>query len=139
MGSSMRGKFLFGTGLIIGYIFGTRAGRKRYEQMKSLAQSVWNTAPVQHSVDSAKDFALTYTGDVAEAALDAVKKLVRIATNGARRAERVADDVVAESVEVVTEASHAQGSPTKPAATSAAKPKKAQASASKSPATKASK
>lgn len=108
----MRGKFLFGTGLVIGYIFGTRAGRKRYEQMKAVAQSVWNTQPVQHSVDAAKDFALSYTGDVAEAALDAVKKLVRIATKGAQRAERVADDVVEQTVEVVTE----KAQPRKPAA-----------------------
>lgn len=103
MGNNMRGKFLFGSGLVIGYVFGTRAGRKRYEQMKSVAQSLWNTPPVQHSVDSAKDFALKYSGDVADAALDAVKKLVRIATQGAARAERVADDVVDETVDLVNE------------------------------------
>lgn len=114
----MRGRIIFGAGLIIGYIFGTRAGRKRYEQIKSVAQSVWNTAPVQHSVDTAKDFALTYTGDVAEAALDAVKKLVRIATNGAQRAERVADQTVDQAVDVVNEAAAAASKPaaSKPAA-----------------------
>ena len=99
----MRGKFLFGTGLLVGYIFGTRAGRKRYEQMKAVAQSVWHTAPVQHSLDAAKEFALSMTGDVAETALDALKKLIRIATTGAERAERVADRVVDDAVDVVTE------------------------------------
>lgn len=129
----MRGRFIFGAGLIIGYIFGTRAGRKRYEQIKSLAQSVWNTAPVQHSVDTAKDFALTYTGDVADAALDAVKKLVRIATNGAQRAERVADQTVDQAVNVVTEAAASASAPAaKPAA---AKPA-AKKPAAKKPAAK---
>lgn len=128
----MRGKFFFASGLIIGYIFGTRAGRKRYEQIKSVAQSVWHTAPVQHSVDTAKDFALTYTGDVAEAALDAVKKLVRIATAGAQRAEKVADDTVDDVVTVVKQAADSAAAP-KPAA--AKKP--AAKSTAKKPASKA--
>ena len=37
----MRGKFLFIVGLAIGYVFGTRAGRKRYEQIKAAAQNIW--------------------------------------------------------------------------------------------------
>ncbi|MFM6973888.1 MAG: YtxH domain-containing protein [Agromyces sp.] len=86
----MRGKILFGVGLGIGYVLGTRAGRKRYEQLKSVAESLWNAEPVQHSVDAAKGFALTYTGDAAESILDAIKKLVRAATKGAERASESA-------------------------------------------------
>ncbi|MGV1034067.1 MAG: YtxH domain-containing protein [Microbacteriaceae bacterium] len=132
----MRGKFFFASGLIIGYIFGTRAGRKRYEQIKSVAQSVWHTAPVQQSVDTAKGFALTYTGDVAEAALDAVKKLVRIATAGAQRAEKVADDTVDDVVTVVKQAADSAAA-SKPAAAKPATKKPAAKSTAKKPASKA--
>ncbi|HLP22726.1 MAG TPA: YtxH domain-containing protein [Microbacteriaceae bacterium] len=94
MGFEMRGKVLFGVGLAVGYVFGTRAGRKRYEQLKSLAESLWQTQPVQNSVDAAKGFAMTYTGDAAEVVLDSLKKVVRIASKGAARAERAANETI---------------------------------------------
>lgn len=103
----MRGKILFVMGLGAGYILGTRAGRKRYEQIKSAARSVWNTRPVQDSVDAAKDFALTHVGDAGELAADALKKLVRLATNNAKRAERVAEDFVGDTAEFVSEVAEA--------------------------------
>lgn len=97
-------KFFFVSGLIIGYVFGTRAGRKRYEQIKSATLAVWGSAPVQHGVDSAKDFASSHVSDLSDTALDALKKLIRIATTGARKAETVSDEAVAEATEVVTTA-----------------------------------
>lgn len=33
----MRGKILFATGIAVGYVLGTRAGRERYEQIKKAA------------------------------------------------------------------------------------------------------
>ncbi|MFM6974335.1 MAG: YtxH domain-containing protein [Agromyces sp.] len=114
----MRGKILFGVGLGLGYVLGTRAGRKRYEQLKAVAGSLWNTEPVQHSVDAAKGFALSYTGDAAEAVLDGVKKLIRIATRGAERAERAADETVSEVLDAA-----AQAVPAKTKRPAAAKPK----------------
>lgn len=99
----MRGKVMFGVGLAVGYVFGTRAGRKRYEQLKSVAESLWNTQPVQQSVDAAKGFALTYTGDAAEVVLDSVKKVVRLATKGAERAERAANETIDDIADAVTE------------------------------------
>lgn len=53
----MRGKAGLIVGLAIGYVLGTRAGRERYEQIKSQWLKVWNAAPVQAQVDKAKDFA----------------------------------------------------------------------------------
>jgi hypothetical protein len=35
-----------------GYIFGARAGRKRYEQIADQASRLWSSAPVQNSVDT---------------------------------------------------------------------------------------
>lgn len=68
----MRGKFLFIVGLAIGYVFGTRAGRKRYEQIKSAAQNIWESEPVQWSVKQAQDA----VGDVAEEAITAAKRVI---------------------------------------------------------------
>ena len=97
----MRGKILFITGLAAGYVLGTRAGRKRYEQIKTAAQSLWQTTPVQHSLDSARDFARDRVGDVGEIALDALKRLIRIASTAAKRTGDVAEDVVGDVAETL--------------------------------------
>ncbi|MEL4319473.1 YtxH domain-containing protein [Leifsonia sp. YIM 134122] len=69
------------TGIAVGYVLGARAGRLRYEQIKSAAESVWNTPAVQSGVDTAKDFAFARVGDVSDSVLDGVKKLISAATN----------------------------------------------------------
>lgn len=51
----MRGKAGLVVGLAIGYVLGTRAGRERYEQIKSAALKVWNLDPVQQQVEKAKE------------------------------------------------------------------------------------
>ena len=53
----MRGKIIFVVGLATGYVLGTRAGRERYEQIKSGAEKVWNTPVVQSGVHAVQDFA----------------------------------------------------------------------------------
>ena len=67
----MKGKLLFLLGLGVGYVFGTRAGRKRYEQIKAAAQNIWESEPVQWSVSQVQDA----VGDVAEEAITAAKKV----------------------------------------------------------------
>jgi hypothetical protein len=47
----MRYKATFVAGLATGYIFGTKAGRARYEQMRRLATSMWNRPVVQGATD----------------------------------------------------------------------------------------
>lgn len=76
----MKGKLLFVSGAAVGYVLGTRAGRKRYEQIKGAAQSVWNTPVVQQGVDQVKGFALARVGTVSDAFFDNAKKLVNAAT-----------------------------------------------------------
>lgn len=77
----MRGKLLFITGGLVGYVLGARAGRKRYEQIASTANSVWNAQPVQRKVNEVRDFALELVGDVPTVLLDAGKKVVNKATS----------------------------------------------------------
>lgn len=99
----MRGKFLFIVGLAIGYVFGTRAGRKRYEQIKSAAQNIWESEPVQWSVKQAQDA----VGDVAEEAITAAKRVIHQVTG---------DKPAAKKASAKKPASKPASSATKPAA-----------------------
>lgn len=82
----MRGKAGLVIGLGVGYVLGTRAGRARYEQIKSAAQSVWNLAPVQTQVDKVKVFArssaLAVPGAVWEGAVKVAKAAGRKGSPG---------------------------------------------------------
>lgn len=68
-------KIVFVLGLAVGYVLGARAGRKRYEQIRSSAQSLWNSKPVQTQVHRVEDVVQEQAGKVGDAALDGVKKL----------------------------------------------------------------
>jgi hypothetical protein len=61
----MRGKILFLVGLGVGYVLGTRAGRERYEQIRSRAKDVWDSEPVQRQVHRASDFVREKAPEVA--------------------------------------------------------------------------
>ena len=63
----MRGKILFVVGLGVGYVFGTRAGRARYNQMKNAALKVWNDPRVQEQVNAATEFVKENAPEVASA------------------------------------------------------------------------
>ncbi|MBB5643307.1 hypothetical protein [Cryobacterium roopkundense] len=71
----MRGKLLFITGGLVGYVLGARAGRKRYDQIASAANDLWNAPPVQRRVNEARDFGLELVGDIPGVLLDAGKKI----------------------------------------------------------------
>ena len=71
----MRGKILFVLGLGVGYVFGTRAGRARYNQMKSAALKVWNDPRVQEQVSVATEFVKENAPEVASAVSENVKKI----------------------------------------------------------------
>jgi hypothetical protein len=76
MERSMKGKILFVAGLGLGYVLGTRAGREKYEQLKSSALKLWNDPRVQKQVDSAEAFVKDKAPDVAEFVTDNAKKVV---------------------------------------------------------------
>ena len=70
-GVHMKGRILFVVGLGVGYVLGTRAGRERYEQMKSQARSVWKSPKVQEKATQAQDFAREKAPVVKEKAAEA--------------------------------------------------------------------
>jgi len=69
--------FLAGAGL--GYVLGARAGRQRYEQIKSGAQGVWNNPKVQETVSHAQDLA-------AEKGPEVGQRIAQTATAAAHKA-----------------------------------------------------
>ena len=72
----MRGKLLFVAGGAVGYVLGTRAGRRRYEQIKAAAGSVWQSPGVQKQVNAVEDYVAAKVGDLPSAVYDGTKKLV---------------------------------------------------------------
>jgi hypothetical protein len=72
----MKGKILLLTGLAVGYVLGTRAGRERYEEIKSVANKLWADPRVQRPVKQAEEFVKDKAPDVAEFVTDGVKTVV---------------------------------------------------------------
>jgi len=72
----MKGKVLFVAGLAVGYVLGTRDGRRRYEQIKAAAQNIWESEPVQWGASQAREA----MGDVADKAIARAKKVINQAT-----------------------------------------------------------
>jgi hypothetical protein len=86
MERSMKGKILFVAGLGIGYVLGTRAGREKYEQLKSGAMKLWNDPRVQRQVDNAEAFVKDKAPDVAEFVSDSAKKVLSQVTGNKKPA-----------------------------------------------------
>lgn len=72
----MRGKILFATGLAVGYVLGTRAGRERYEQIKRAADRFWGDPHVKKRVDQVEGYVRDKAPEVAEFVADGAKKVV---------------------------------------------------------------
>src|SRR3954451_25062758 len=53
----MKGKISLLVGGAVGYVLGARAGRERYEQIRSQAQGLWNNPKVQEKAGQAQDLA----------------------------------------------------------------------------------
>lgn len=92
----MKGKLLFAAGLGVGYVLGTRAGRKRYEQIKGAALKVWGTPGIQKQVHTAQDFAAERIGDIPGAVFAGIGKLANGVAKKRRQqaaaAQRTASD-----------------------------------------------
>jgi hypothetical protein len=71
----MRGRALLVVGLAVGYVLGARAGRERYEQIRSGAQKLWGDPRVQRQVKQAENFAKDKAPEVVDFVSDSVKKV----------------------------------------------------------------
>ena len=101
----MKGKIGLVVGLGVGYVLGTRAGRERYEQIKTQWLKLYHLDPVQERVDQVKDFvgekAAAVPGALWTGAVKVVKsvksngtpgqKLDAVIASGKEAAEEVAD------------------------------------------------
>lgn len=79
-------KMSFLAGMGVGYVLGARAGRQRYEQIKTGAQGVWNNPKVQDTVSHAQEFAAQKAPEVqhkiAETASTAAHKVTEKVGHG---------------------------------------------------------
>jgi oxygen-dependent protoporphyrinogen oxidase len=61
---SVRGKLFFLTGAAVGYVFGARAGRKRYDQIVAAVNRIRETPAFQRQVQQAQDYAARKIGEL---------------------------------------------------------------------------
>ena len=85
-------KLSFIAGLAAGYVLGAKAGQKRYQQIKSQADRVWGSDPVQARVDTVKQTVKEQAPAVAAKLGDAAKSA------GASAKERLTGEDVPETL-----------------------------------------
>lgn len=127
----MKGKIGLVVGLGVGYVLGTRAGRERYEQIKTQWLKVWNLDPVQEQVTKVKGFVGDKAAAIPGAVWNGVVKVTRSATGPGTPGQKL-DATIAAGKDVVEEVSDAaedavdevkdKATEAKSAATRAAKP-----------------
>ena len=75
----MRYRWVFCTGLGIGFVLGTRAGRERYEQMRRVARKIADNPTVQQAAGALQAQAASYAksagGKLADGAVAAKTKV----------------------------------------------------------------
>lgn len=76
----------------VGYVLGTRAGRARYEQIKHQAEKVWNTDPVQSTVDKAQEAAKHAASDVGHRVAETAKDVSSVVTEKVKTAADFTQD-----------------------------------------------
>lgn len=77
----MKGKVGLAIGLSVGYVLGTRAGRERYEQMKTQWLKLWNQEPVQRQVVKVQTFATSAALAVPGVLWEGAKRVTRAVSN----------------------------------------------------------
>ena len=85
----MRGKIGIVVGLAAGYVLGSRAGRERYDQIKTAYLKLWNTPPVQKQVAKAKELGTTAALALPSALWDGAVKVVRAAGKGSTPGQKL--------------------------------------------------
>ena len=76
----MRGKLIFITGVGVGYVLGTRAGRARFDQMVAQAKKVWESPTVQEAAGVVQAQATRLYDEGKQVVADQVHKMGRNGT-----------------------------------------------------------
>lgn len=93
----MKGKVAFVLGAAVGYVLGARAGRARYEKIKSGAKAAWESDPVQNGVSIVQDAATAKFEEVKAAALSAGKDALSTVIGSANSVSATSDSNGAQS------------------------------------------
>ncbi len=83
----MKNKLVFISGMALGYVLGTRAGRESYETIKSKADELWQNPRVQERVTDTTKTLRNKVPEFQEQATAAVKKAKESAAGAMHRAE----------------------------------------------------
>lgn len=113
----MRGKVMFVIGAGVGYVLGARAGRERYDELKSQAESVIHDPRVQGTVSQAEQNLKDKASDVAdtvkqkapvvkEKVSDAAETVQNKATDAADTAKDKASEVKDKASDAASTAKH---------------------------------
>jgi len=81
----MRTRLTFLAGLAIGFVFGTRAGRERYEQMVKLSRKAVESPAVQKTARTAGAMAAGLTKTAGQKAAEQMPKLTETAKTSASK------------------------------------------------------
>jgi len=73
----MKGKAAFIVGTGVGYVLGTRAGRRQFEVIKGRAKGLWESESVQSTVSSIQDRATEVAKDQGAVLKDKVTEAVK--------------------------------------------------------------
>lgn len=131
----MKGKIGLVVGLGVGYVLGTRAGRERYEQIKTQWLKVWNTDPVQHQVARVQEFARSQAAAVPGAVWNGAVKVVKAVSNSGTPGQKL-DGVIDATKDAVDEVADAAEDTAETARKSQTKSTSSKTSASKSTSSK---
>lgn len=102
----MKGKIGLVIGLGAGYVLGSRAGRERFEQIRTQWQKVWNLDPVQEQVSRVQDFAKSQAAAVPGAVWTGAVKVVKAVSKSGTPGEKLdgAIDATKDAAEKVADA-----------------------------------
>lgn len=140
----MKGKIGLVVGLGVGYVLGTRAGRERYEQIKTQWLKVWHLDPVQEQVTKVKGFIGNKAAAVPGALWTGVVKVAKSVSGNGTPGQRLdsaiatgreAAEDLAEATEEAVEAAKATAASSKTSTSASSKPA-AKKPAAKKPAAK---
>ncbi len=95
----MRGKLMLVAGAAVGYVLGSRAGHKRYDQIAKAAGNLWNSGSVQRKVQQVEEFAKDKSPAVGGFVAGKVKKAVNKSSSSRKSGGSASDSSGTDSSE----------------------------------------